>query len=50
MLNKTNDTPPYLDDFAELSTDKGYHSREILKDLDDSPWKTSIAEPKPKGF
>ncbi len=30
--------------------DKGYHSREVLKALDDSPWKTRIAEPKQKGF
>ena len=31
--------------------DKGYHSRDVLKDLDDSPWKTRIAEPRPsKGY
>ena len=30
---------------------KGYHSRDVLKDLDDSPWKTRIAEPRPsKGY
>ena len=50
MLKKMTDTPPCQDDPAELSADKGYHSREILKDLDDSPWKTRIAEPKPKGL
>ena len=31
-------------------TDKSYHSRAVLKALDDGPWKTRIAEPKPKGF
>ena len=35
---------------AECVTDKGYHSRAVLKALDDGPWKTRIAEPKPKGF
>src|SRR5918993_2777933 len=35
---------------AELVTDKGYHSRETLKSLDDGPWKTRIAEPKRDGF
>ena len=31
-------------------TDKGYHSRSVLKALDDGPWKTRISEPKQKGF
>ncbi len=31
-------------------TDKGYHSRAVLKALDNGPWKTRIAEPKAKGF
>ncbi len=31
-------------------TDKGYHSRSVLKALDDGPWKTRIAAPKAKGF
>jgi transposase len=31
---------------AELVADKGYHSRAVLKDLDDGPWKTRISEPK----
>ena len=31
-------------------TDKGYHSRAVLKALDNGPWKTRIAEPKQKGF
>ena len=30
--------------------DKGYHSREVLKALDDGPWKTRIAEPRREGF
>jgi transposase len=32
---------------CELVADKGYHSREKLKDLDGGVWKTRIAEPKP---
>jgi hypothetical protein len=35
---------------AELVADKGYHSRAVLKDLDDGAWKTRIAEPQRKGF
>jgi transposase len=35
---------------AEMVADKGYHSREVLKALDDGPWKTRIAEPKRDGF
>jgi transposase len=35
---------------AELVADKGYHSRETLKALDDGQWKTRIAEPKRDGF
>jgi len=31
---------------AELVTDKGYHGRDVLRDLEDSPWKTRISEPK----
>ena len=34
----------------ECVTDKGYHSRLVLKALDDGPWKSRISEPKPKGF
>ena len=34
---------------ADLVADKGYHSRETLKDLDSGPWRSRIAEPKPKG-
>ena len=32
---------------GDLVTDKGYHSRDGLKELDGGPWKTRIAEPKP---
>jgi transposase len=35
---------------AEMVADKGYHSRETLKSLDDGPWKTRIAEPRRDGF
>jgi hypothetical protein len=30
---------------AELIADKGYHSRDALKELDDGPWKSRISEP-----
>ncbi len=49
-LKKTTSTPPCNDDPAELVADKGYHSREIIKKMNDSPWKTRIAEPKAKGL
>jgi transposase len=35
---------------SELVADKGYHSRAVLKTLDDGLWKTRIAEPKQPGF
>jgi transposase len=35
---------------SELVADKGYHSRAVLKTLDDRVWKTRIAEPKQLGF
>ncbi|MCW2272954.1 hypothetical protein M2321_000518 [Rhodoblastus acidophilus] len=36
---------------CELIADKGYHSRDGLKDLVDGVWKTRISEPKPaKGY
>ena len=44
------DVAPTVEDPAECVTDKGYHSRAVLKALDDGPWKTRIAEPKQKGF
>ncbi|MCW2286890.1 transposase, partial [Rhodoblastus acidophilus] len=44
-LGPTNEEP------CELIADKGYHSREGLKDLEGGAWKTRIAEPKPaKGY
>ena len=44
------DAEPTRKQPAECVADKGYHSREVLKALDDSPWKTRISEPKQKGF
>src|SRR5512143_467779 len=35
---------------AELVTDKGYHSRAVLKDLDGGVWKTRIAKPQHTAF
>ena len=40
------DAAPTAEDPAECVTDKGYHSRSVLKALDDGPWKTRISEPK----
>ena len=34
------DAAPTAEDPAECVTDKGYHSRSVLKALDDGPWKT----------
>ena len=44
------DVAPTADAPAELVTDKGYFARAVVKSLEDSPWKTRIAEPKGKGF
>jgi hypothetical protein len=41
---------PSTTETAELVADKGYHSRAVLKDLDDGAWKTRIAEPQRKAF
>lgn len=41
---------PSFNNPAELVADKGYHSRAVLKELDDSLWKTRIAEPKRNGI
>jgi len=41
---------PTSDKPSELVTDKGYHSRALLKDLDGGVWKTRIAEPTQRGF
>ena len=35
---------PTSEDPAELIADKGYHSRDGLKNLEDGPWKSRIAE------
>jgi transposase len=35
---------------AELIADMGYHSRAVLKDLEDGPWKARISEPKHDAF
>jgi transposase len=40
------DAAPTDDDPAELVADKGYHSREGLKKLEDGVWKSRIAEKK----
>jgi transposase len=41
---------PTPEDPAEMVADKGYHSREVLKDLEDSAWKSRIAETERTGF
>src|SRR4051795_12278194 len=41
---------PTSDKPSELVTDKGYHSRALLKDLDGGAGKTRIAEPTQPGF
>jgi transposase len=41
---------PTPDDPAELVADKGYHSRAGLKELEDGPWKSRVAEPRREGF
>src|SRR3954449_9382695 len=40
---------PTPEDPAELVADKGYHSRDGLKDLEDGAWKSRIAEKKAAG-
>jgi hypothetical protein len=35
---------------AEMTADKGYHPRAGLKELEDGPWKSRIAEPRRDGF
>ena len=45
----TVDVAPTPEDPAELVADKGYHSRDGLKDLADGPWKSRIAEKKVTG-
>jgi hypothetical protein len=43
------DAAPTVEDPAELIADKGYHSRDGLKDLEDGAWKSRIAEKKVSG-
>jgi transposase len=43
------DVAPTAEDPAELVADKGYHSRDGLKGLEDGPWKSRIAEKKAAG-
>ena len=43
------DAAPTLEDPAELVADKGYHSRDGLKGLEDGAWKSRIAERKVPG-
>lgn len=42
--------PPTPQDPAEMVADKGYHSRDGLTALENSAWKTRIAEKEQKGF
>lgn len=49
-LGRVTPTPPCPDNPAELIADKGYFSRDVLKDLDGGPWRTRIAEPKHNGL
>jgi transposase len=41
---------PTPEDPAEVITDKGYHARDLLKELEDSAWKSRIAEKASKAF
>jgi transposase len=41
------DAAPTPEEPTELVADKGYHSRDGLKELEDGPWKSRIAEKKP---
>ncbi len=41
---------PTPEDPAEMGADKGYHSREGLKALEDSAWKSRISEKEQKAF
>src|SRR4051812_42550529 len=43
------DLAPQPEDPAELVADKGYHSRDGLKELEDGAWKSRIAEKKVAG-
>ncbi|HEY8125899.1 MAG TPA: transposase, partial [Methylocystis sp.] len=42
---------PRPEEPCDLVADEGYHSRDVLKGLDNGPWKTRISEPRPsKGY
>ncbi len=41
---------PTSEDPAEVITDKGYHARDLLKELEDSAWKSRVAEKEQKTF
>ncbi len=43
------DAAPTAEDPSELVADKGYHSRDGLKDLEGGPWKSRIAEKRSAG-
>jgi transposase len=43
------DAAPTVEDPAELVADKGYHSRDGLKELEDGAWKSRIAEKRVAG-
>ncbi len=49
-LRRVTSTPPCPDDPADLIADKGYFSRDVVKDLDGGAWRTRLAEPKRKGL
>src|SRR5688572_5911651 len=49
MFNRVGAAPTPQDP-AEVITDKGYHARDLLKELEDSAWKSRIAEPEQKTF
>ncbi|MEG6548828.1 hypothetical protein V6C53_01150 [Desulfocurvibacter africanus] len=49
-LSRSTQIPPRPDDPAELVADKGYHSREVLKNLEDGPFRSRISEPKRQGL
>jgi transposase len=49
-LSAVLEAAPGPDDPADLVTDKGYFSRAVVTSLEDSAWKTRIAEPKAKGL
>ena len=49
-LKQVSKTPPRPDDPVDLVADKGYFSRDVLKDLDGGPWRSRIAEPKRQGL